>query len=88
MITTHLTKKNQLLDDTVKYKNTLYLVLDSPVRSFPPNLSYVFRVANPINITIQRNFDIVSVDLLRSFLSLSFVRFIEPRRAASISLVL
>ncbi len=88
MITTHLTKKNQLLDDTVKYEDILYLILNSLVRFFPSNLSYAFRVANPINIIIQRNFGVVSVDLLRSFLSLFFLRFIEPRRATAILLVL
>ena len=88
MITAHLIKKNQLLDDIVKYKNILYLVLDFFVRSFPFNLSYAFRVANPINTTIQRNFDAVNIDLLRSFLFLFFVRFIEPRRAVFILLIL
>ncbi len=88
MIIVHLTKKNQLLDDIVKYKDILYLVLNSFVRFFLFNLSYAFRVANPINIIIQRNFDIVNIDLLRSFLFLSFVRFIESRRATSISLIL
>ena|SRR6266498_553595 len=88
MITAYLTKKNQLLDDIIKYKNILYLVLDSSVRFFPPNLLYAFRVANPINTIIQRNFGVVNIDLLRSFLSLFFVRFIESRRAASILLIL
>ncbi len=52
MITAHLTKKNQLLNDIIKYKDILHLILNSLIRFFLSNLSYAFRVANPINIIV------------------------------------